>query len=234
MQLRQPVDRLAEPRQIDVQRLVPGDVVVRIPQPVIGGEIDRLAAPLSEDRHELLRFHVWQREEDDVGHVCQPRGVQVVEPEITDAAKMRVGLSERLAGQTIGGHARERDLRMHGEQTQELCSHVTAGSGDSDADHDACCRHYRFEYWNFCRAPGWPYFFRSRMRGSRVRSPAFLSGSRNLSSKRASALESPCRTAPAWPVGPPPPTVTNTSNCPTVLVTSSGCAMIMRRVSRGK
>jgi hypothetical protein len=72
------------------------------------------------------------------------------------------------------------------------------------------------------------------MRGSRVSSPAFLSGSRNFSSKRASALERPCLTAPAWPVGPPPLTVVNTSNWPTVLVTSRGCAMIMRSVSRGK
>jgi len=39
---------------------------------------------------------------------------------------------------------------------------------------------------------------------------------------------------PAWPVGPPPTTVANMSNWPTVVVTSRGCAMIMRSVSRGK
>src|SRR5262250_1816328 len=110
---------------------------------------------------------------------------------------MGISLAEGLAGEPIGGHARERDLRMHGEQAQELRPHVPAGPGDSDANHDAWYRHYRFEY-------------------------------RNFSSNFASALESPCRTAPAWPVGPPPPTVTTTSNCPTVLVTSSGCAMIIR------
>ena len=41
---------------------------------------------------------------------------------------------------------------------------------------------YRFEYWNFCRAPGCPYFLRSRIRGSRVSRPAFFSGWRSFSS----------------------------------------------------
>src|SRR5262249_7008305 len=145
------------------------------------------------------------------------------------AAQVRIGLAQRFAGEPVRGHAGQGDVRVYTEQTQSLRPHVPARAGDRDPDG-----HYRFEYWNFCRAPGWPYFFRSRIRGSRVSRPAFLSGRRNFSSKRASARDSPCRTAPAWPVGPPPPTVTKMSNCPTVLVTSRGCAMIMRSVSRGK
>src|SRR4029077_9893100 len=169
-------------------------------------------------------------EENDVRNTREPLGVEVVEAKLAQPPQMGIGLGERLAGEPIRGDARQRDVRMDAEQPEELRAHVPAGAGDRDADR----RHYRFEYWNFCRAPGWPYFFRSRIRGSRVRRPAFFSGSRNFSSNFASARESPCRTAPAWPVGPPPPTVTKMSNCPTVLVTSSGWAMIIRRVSRAK
>src|SRR5947208_4551211 len=137
---------------------------------------------------------------------------------------MGISLRQRLAGQSVGGDAGQGDVRMDAEQAEQLRAHVPAGAGDSDADH---CAHYRFEYWNFCRAPGWPYFLRSRIRGSRVRRPAFFRGSRNLSSKRASARDNPCRTAPAWPVVPPPPTVTMTPNWPTMLVLSSGSSMMI-------
>src|SRR5204862_6368016 len=155
----------------------------------------------------------------------QPVRIQIVEGEIAQAAQVWIRVIESLAGQTIGGHPGEGDLRMHVQEAQEFRPHVAAGARDRDADLAHRPRAYRFEYWNFWRAPGWPYFLRSRIRGSRVRSPAFLSGSRSLSSNRASARAMPWRTAPAWPVGPPPPTVAITSNCPTVFVTWRGCAM---------
>ncbi len=44
----------------------------------------------------------------------------------------------------------------------------------------------------------------------------------------------PCRTAPAWPEGPPPPTLIRASNCPMVLVSWSGWQITIRSVSRGK
>src|SRR5205807_730301 len=49
---------------------------------------------------------------------------------------------------------------------------------------------YGLEYWNLERAPGWPYFLRSLMRGSRVRSPARLRVGRRLTSnsRRARAM----------------------------------------------
>jgi len=72
------------------------------------------------------------------------------------------------------------------------------------------------------------------MRGSRVSRPAFFSVERSASSKRTSARAIPWRTAPACPVGPPPPTRMSTSNWPKVFVSWSGWAMIMRSVSRGK
>src|SRR5437762_13992688 len=81
---------------------------------------------------------------------------------------MRVRASQRLSGEAVGGHTHQADLRVTEEEPEELGSHVAARSGDRYARHVGPSRHYRFEYWNFCRAPGWPYFFRSRMRGSRV------------------------------------------------------------------
>ena len=161
---------------------VPRDVVVRIAQPIVGGEIDRAPPASPQNRHRLLRFHMRQREEDHVRDAREPLGVEVVEAKLAQPPQMGIGLGERLAGDPVRGDARQRDVGMDAEQPEELRAHVPAGAGDRDADR----RHYRFEYWNFCRAPGWPYFFRSRIRGSRVRRPAF-SGSRNFSSNFASA-----------------------------------------------
>src|SRR5262245_46146018 len=235
MQLGQSVHRLAEAARIDVRRLVPGDVVLRIAQPVVGREVDDLATMRAQHRYGALRLHVRQRQEHDVGDVREPGGIQVVERQLGEPAQVRIDPRQRLAGQTLGGDTGERDARVRQQDAQELGAHVPAGAGDGYAKtvgggHGA----QRLEYWNFCRAPGWPYFFRSRMRGSRVSSPAFLSGWRSFSSKRVSARARPCRTAPAWPVGPPPATVATTSNWPCVAVISKGCAMIMRSVSRGK
>ena len=44
----------------------------------------------------------------------------------------------------------------------------------------------------------------------------------------------PWRTAPAWPFGPPPVTLTRTSNLSAVPVTVSGCETTPRWVSSGK
>src|SRR6266571_2551767 len=58
---------------------------------------------------------------------------------------------------------------MDAEESEGFRPHVAARSRNRDAQHSA----YRLEYWNFDRAPGWPYFLRSLMRGSRVaRRPA--------------------------------------------------------------
>src|SRR5688500_10333410 len=45
--------------------------------------------------------------------------------------------------------------------------------------------------WKRLRAPGRPYFLRSTLRASRVRSPAFFSGERSFSSARHNARASP-------------------------------------------
>src|SRR5262249_48931503 len=74
--------------------------------------------------------------------------------------------------------------------------------------------YHRFENWNDRRALALPYFLRSTTRLSRVRKPPRLSTLRNSGSKFVSALESPWRTAPAWPDSPPPDTRQMTSYWP--------------------
>src|SRR2546430_2574483 len=44
----------------------------------------------------------------------------------------------------------------------------------------------------------------------------------------------PCRTAPAWPEMPPPPTEASTSNRPSTFAVLKGCLIIVCRGSRGK
>src|SRR5436309_3558236 len=81
----------------------------------------------------------------------------------------------------------------------------------------------RLVYCGAFRARLSPYFFRSFIRGSRVRRPACRSGSRFASastSRRARAI--PWRIAPAWPVTPPPSTLIIALKWPSVPVTRNG------------
>ena len=48
------------------------------------------------------------------------------------------------------------------------------------------------------RAPFWPGFLRSRLRGSRFIKPARFKGGRSVASRPCSAVAIPCRTASAW------------------------------------
>src|SRR5690606_10133298 len=77
-------------------------------------------------------------------------------------------------------------------------------------------------------------FLRSFMRGSRVSRPACFSGLRYSSLTNRSARAIPCRVASAWPVMPPPHTFTDTSNLPSVSVTSRGCCKVFRTRGRPK
>ena len=133
----------------------------------------------------------------------EPLGVEIVETQLGQPAQVGIAAGQRLAGQALGGDAGQRrrgDGRAAGGAARRPCTHWRRRRrrGGGRSRH----RTQRLEYWNFCRAPGWPYFFRSRMRGSRVRSPAFLSGDRSFSSKRVSARDRPWRTAPGLPGRP--------------------------------
>src|SRR3954447_6473812 len=72
------------------------------------------------------------------------------------------------------------------------------------------------------------------MRASRVRKPARLSGKRSSGSASTSARAMPWRTAPAWPLGPPPCTRTRTSYVPSTPEIRSGAITIERWSARGK
>ncbi len=67
-----------------------------------------------------------------------------------------------------------------------------------------------------------PYLYLSFLRGSLVKKPSLLRIGLSSSSTFNKALAIPCLTAPAWPVYPPPLTLTKTSNFPRLSVTSSG------------
>src|SRR5205085_6216540 len=79
-----------------------------------------------------------------------------------------------------------------------------------------------------------PAFLRSTIRASRVRKPARLSGTRRFGSASTRARAIPCRTAPAWPLGPPPCTRTRRSYVPSAPATLSGASASIRCAARGK
>src|SRR5690606_18668004 len=72
-------------------------------------------------------------------------------------------------------------------------------------------RGQRLLYCGALRAFFRPYFFDSFTRGSRVRKPARLSGTRSSGSSSTSARAMPSRSAPAWPDTPPPRRVASMS-----------------------
>ena len=75
----------------------------------------------------------------------------------------------------------------------------------------------RFEYCGALRAFLRPYFLLSLTRASRVRKPAFFSAGRSSASSSISARAMPRRSAPAWPVMPPPRRLAMTSNVSALL-----------------
>ena len=95
-------------------------------------------------------------------------------------------------------------------------------------------RDYRLENCGALRALWRPAFLRSTTRASRVRNPSRLSGTRSSGSASTRARAIPCRTAPAWPDGPPPWTRTRMSNVPSTPAVFSGASAVVRCVARGK
>src|SRR5262245_5639132 len=90
---------------------------------------------LAENRHDLLRLEVGQGEKYDIGHTGEPLCLERMERERRQPTQVRVCRRQRLAGEPIGGHGGKLHLGMAEEQPQQLCSHVAAGPGDSDANH---------------------------------------------------------------------------------------------------
>src|SRR5438105_586406 len=153
-------------------------------------------------------------------------------------------LSEEFPGILTRGDGHQLHVGVGEKQTNQFLAGVARGANDRDGpgvhmDAGLTCEgtaiakpsgflpapfFYRLLYWKRFRAPGWPYFFRSLMRGSRVSSPSALSVERRFGSTSSKALEIPCRTAPAWPDGPPPRTLARTSNLPARSVRLSGCS----------
>lgn len=77
-------------------------------------------------------------------------------------------------------------------------------------------------------------FFRSLIRGSRVRNPSFFKDSRSSGLISSNALEIPWRIASACPVSPPPVTRAKTSIRDNILVISSGALTWLDQIVRGK
>jgi hypothetical protein len=116
-----------------MRRLVPGDVILRIAQPIVGREIDDLAAARAQHGHGTLRLHVRQRQEHDVGGPGKPFGIEVVKGQLGEPAQMRVDTGQWLASQALGRDAGERHARVRQQDTQQLGAHVPAGAGDGNA-----------------------------------------------------------------------------------------------------
>src|SRR5258706_12533172 len=157
--------------------------------------------------------------------------------------------------------AAQLDFRVLGEQAQELYARVACAADDAHLDHAHAPKNkkaaqktkkppgrrlsisrsvscgspdQRFEYCLRRLALCSPTFFRSTSRASRVTRPAALSVGFSAASYSIKARAMPWRTAPAWPLSPPPYTFTSLSNPARFFVSSSGWRTTMRPVSRAK
>ena len=135
VELGQSVHGFAQPGGVDVIRLVPGRIECAVAQPVVGREVDDLAAELPEHGHRALGFHVRQREEDEVGLVAETRGVELGEDQIRETAQVREDPVEPLAGEPLGRHGHQLELGMDAEQSEGLRPHVAARSRHRHAQH---------------------------------------------------------------------------------------------------
>src|SRR5699024_9350809 len=108
--------------------------------------------------------------------------------------------------------------RRPGERERQLRRQLGVGQPadavGSEQPQGASARQ-RLEYWGALRAFFRPYFLRSFTRASRVRKPAFFSAGRSSGCASISARAIARRSAPAWPVIPPPVSVAITSYWPT-------------------
>src|SRR6185436_14463188 len=127
------------------------------------------------------------------------------------------------------------ERRGAAQTLDQLGRQILADNATDAVRAEVLARHgYRFENCGALRALCSPAFLRSTIRASRVRKPARLSGTRSSGSASTSARAIPWRTAPAWPLGPPPWTRTRTSKVPSTPATLSGASASSRCVARGK
>src|SRR5690606_7650906 len=138
-------------------------------------------------------------------------------------------------GRAHGGTA-DRDRRLDGDLVVRQPAHPVGAEPDRHGRVRCGARRagQRFEYWGALRAFLSPYFLDSFSRASRERNPARFSTGRSSGSIATSPRAMPRRTAPAWPVTPPPWMVASMSYCSPVSVSRSGSERIIRCVAFGK
>src|SRR5690606_34850101 len=161
-----------------------------------------------------------------------PRGAGVAGD---DGCRTLVGEDTRLT-EHVGRGDREVDGELGG---QVPIGQTTNTVGTEDPAH-VRRRNQRLLYCGALRAFLRPAFLRSLIRASRVSSPAFFSVGRFAStSTLLSARATPSRSAPAWPVMPPPVTraITSKESARPVVVSASlaicWCSLFGRYSSNG-
>src|SRR5208337_2578257 len=149
-------------------------------------------------------------------------------------------LGQRTARVLARGYRGQLHIRMRKQQTHQFLAGIAGSANDGDSFgrivrlqklRGSIRDFYRLLYWKRLRAPGWPYFLRSRIRGSRVRKPSALSKGRKLASTVNNARARLWRTAVAWPLGPHPATVICASYLPAMPVTLRCCVAVLRWAS---
>ena len=131
VKLRQPVHEAGEQLRAGVLPPVPAGVVGGVVEPEVGGEVDDDRGQGQGAVDARCGLAVTQRREDDV------RGLQVVEAaetELVPVAELRMDGGDRLAAQALGRDLGHLEVRVAGEQPQQLTTGVARSALD-DGSH---------------------------------------------------------------------------------------------------
>ena len=104
----------------------------RVGEAVVGAEIDDALGRV-QLRSQCRGCTVRQREEDEIG-AGEGRRIRLGERQISDGAEVGVNVAHALPRVAVGGDGGDLQVRMRGDQPQQLTTGVATGSRDRDLD----------------------------------------------------------------------------------------------------
>ena len=129
VQLRQTVDKSAQPVGRDVLFAIPVYVRLRIPQAEVGAEVDDAIGQLRKIGDAAHRAAVGQSQHQQVARRQLSRADEL---QFRPPAQVRMGEMDERSGVALAGHLGHFNVGMIQQQTQQLTTGIAAGAEDGD------------------------------------------------------------------------------------------------------
>src|SRR5262249_47828786 len=125
-----------------VRVAVPALVGCCVVQPKIRAKVDKGNALIENRLRDPLAMSVRKGCEDKIDSVERSVAELLKHRAREDGSKMRVDERDRLPGLALAEHLRRHDLRMRGNQPQQLAADIARGSKDGRPNHEAAPIHW--------------------------------------------------------------------------------------------